>query len=129
MVASSFVTVSLDPPLVAFCVQWTSTTWPRLEQAPYLGISVLAESQDHVAGQVASKNRDRFEGLDIHVSDEGAIFVKKATAWMLCSVESTINAGDHGVVIMRIEGLSKYTETDPLVFHGSRFRALAPQNA
>lgn len=41
LAASTFVPVSLDPPLVAFCVQNSSTTWPNLRGAPRLGISVL----------------------------------------------------------------------------------------
>ncbi|MGY4098821.1 flavin reductase family protein [Nocardia sp. R16R-3T] len=125
MVASSFVAVSIEPPLVAFCVQWSSTTWPRLAKVPRLGVSVLAEAQDSLAQQMASKDGDRFKGLELHVSD-GAVFVEGAAAWMLCSVDSVLAAGDHGIVLMRIEALTTSATTSSLVFHRSRFRNLAP---
>ncbi|MGQ4596376.1 flavin reductase [Nocardia sp. R6R-6] len=125
MVASSFVTVSFEPPLVAFCVQWSSTTWPRLAGAPRLGVSILAEAQGALAQQMASKHGDRFKGLDLHVRDT-AVFVEGAAVWMLCSVESTFDAGDHGIVLLRIEALTTSATASSLVFHRSKFRALAP---
>ena len=53
--ASSFTSVSLDPPLVSLCVAHTSTTWPLLRGADRLGVSILGEAQDYdgpVAGAV-----------------------------------------------------------------------------
>ena len=62
LAASTFVPVSLDPPLVSFCVQNTSETWPKLKDLPYLGISVLGESHDEAARTLAAKTGDRFAG-------------------------------------------------------------------
>src|SRR5271156_2463247 len=76
LAASTFVPVSLDPPLVSFCVQNTSTTWPRLKDLPKLGISVLGESHDEEAKTLAAKTGDRFAGLETVSSESGAVFIK-----------------------------------------------------
>src|SRR5258708_28096524 len=46
LAASSFVSVSLDPPLVSVCIGHSSTTWPVLRTADRLGISVLGAHQE-----------------------------------------------------------------------------------
>ena len=59
LVASSFqVGISLDPPLVLFAVQHTSTSWPKLKNADRIGVSVLGEAHDLAARQLASKAAD-----------------------------------------------------------------------
>src|SRR5918996_3296384 len=58
LAASTFVPVSLEPPLVSFCVQNTSETWPRLKDVARLGISVLGEAHDDAARALAAKTGD-----------------------------------------------------------------------
>jgi flavin reductase (DIM6/NTAB) family NADH-FMN oxidoreductase RutF len=125
LAASSFVTVSLDPPLVAFCIQWTSTTWPKLERLPRIGVSVLGEAHDSAARALASKGGDRFASVRTDVTDDGAVFIDGASAWLDCSVETVFPAGDHGIVLLRLHGLTMDPAISPLVFHGSAFRRLA----
>ncbi|MGW0949210.1 flavin reductase family protein [Streptomyces sp. NPDC002623] len=124
MAVSSFTSVSLDPPLVSVCMQNTSTTWPRLRGAARLGVSVLAEGQDAVARSLAARGGDRFAGVEWSVTEGGAVLVGGAAAWLDCEVEGEYAAGDHTVVLLRVRSLSGDPERAPLVFHGSRFRAL-----
>lgn len=129
MVASSFVTVSLEPPLVAFCVQWTSTTWPRLEPLARIGVSVLGEVHDAAARQLASRVDDRFANLPVETTAEGAVLLHGAGAWLECSVEQVFPAGDHGIVLMRLHALTLHEGVEPLVFAQSAFRRLAADSA
>lgn len=124
MVASSFVAVSIEPALVAFCVQWTSQTWGALKDLPRIGISVLGEGHDRNVRRLASRAEDKFDQLGLSVSEDGAVFIDGATAWLDCRVETVVPAGDHGIVLLKIEALTLRPQAEPLVFHGSQFRAL-----
>lgn len=127
LAASTFVPVSLDPPLVSFCVQNTSETWPKLKDLPALGISVLGESHDAAARTLAAKTGDRFAGLDTHSRDSGAVFVHGTSVWLESSVEQLVTAGDHTIVVLRVNDLTVNDDPaaqGPIVFHRSAFRRL-----
>lgn len=124
LAASTFVPVSLEPPLVSFCVQNTSTTWPRLKELPMLGISVLGEAHDEAARTLAAKTGDRFAGLETVSSESGAVFIKGTGLWLESSVEQLIPAGDHTIVVLRVNEVTIDAEVAPIVFHRSGFRRL-----
>lgn len=124
LAASTFVPVSLDPPLVAFCVQNTSTTWPKLRAVPVLGISVLGEAHDAAARALAAKTGDRFAGLETVSNGGGAVFIKGTSVWLESAVEQLVPAGDHTIVVLRIRDLTVHPEVAPIVFHRSTFRRL-----
>jgi flavin reductase (DIM6/NTAB) family NADH-FMN oxidoreductase RutF len=124
LAVSTFVPVSLEPPLVSFCVQNTSTTWPKLKGVPTLGISVLGESHDEAARTLAAKTGDRFAGLETASSDAGAVFIKGTALWLESAIEQLIPAGDHTIVVLRVTEITVDAEVTPIVFHRSAFRRL-----
>ncbi|MEZ0354001.1 flavin reductase family protein [Mycobacterium sp. pR1184] len=124
LAASTFVPVSLDPPLVSFCVQNTSTTWPKLKDLPMLGISVLGEAHDEAARTLAAKTGDRFAGMETVSYESGAVFIKGTGLWLESAIEQTIPAGDHVIVVLRVNEVAIDAEVAPIVFHRSVFRRL-----
>jgi flavin reductase (DIM6/NTAB) family NADH-FMN oxidoreductase RutF len=124
MAASSFTSVSLDPPLVSVCVANTSTTWPKLARLDRLGLSVLAGDHAPIAKQLAAKTGDRFSGVDWTATDSGAVFMHGATLWLECAPFKRIEAGDHEIVVLQIVALAMYPDVTPMVFHRSNFHEL-----
>jgi len=122
--ASTFVPVSLDPPLVSFCIQNDSRTWLQLKDLPALGISVLGEAHDSVALALAAKTADKFVGLETVSSAGGAVFVKGTSVWLESAVEQVVPAGDHAIVVLRIHEITVHDDVPPMVFHRSIFRRL-----
>ena len=127
LAASTFVPVSLEPPLVSFSVQNTSTTWPKLVNLPKLGISVLGESHDAAAKTLAAKTGDRFAGLETTSSEAGAVFIHGTSVWLETSIEQLVLAGDHTIVVLAVHDITVHDDIAPIVFHRSTFRRLGTQ--
>jgi flavin reductase (DIM6/NTAB) family NADH-FMN oxidoreductase RutF len=124
MAASSFTSVSMDPPLVSVCIQHTSTTWPVLRERQRLGVSVLAQDHEDVGKQLASKSGDRFVGVAWEATPDGGVLVGGSTAWLECSLHAEVPAGDHLIALLEIHSMTADPDTAPLVFHASTFRRL-----
>lgn len=124
LAASSFTSVSLDPPLVSICVANTSTTWPALREAPRFGISILSAHQELAGRQLASRAEDRFANLGWRSTEDGAVVLDGASAWLHCSTHAVYPGGDHDIVVLRIHDLDADAAINPLVFHASKFRQL-----
>jgi 3-hydroxy-9,10-secoandrosta-1,3,5(10)-triene-9,17-dione monooxygenase reductase component len=117
LAANSFTSVSLDPPLVSFCVAHTSTTWPRLRAAERYCVNILSAPQREICLRFAAKGGDRFAGLDWTESPGGGPLIDGALAWLECSVEAEYAAGDHVIVVARVHHLDRRHDGDPLIFY------------
>jgi flavin reductase (DIM6/NTAB) family NADH-FMN oxidoreductase RutF len=121
LVASSFTSVSLAPPLVSFSIANGSRTWPDLRQAGHLGVTVLADHHGAVARQLAGPASTRFDGLDLKVSDTGAATLNDGIAWFDTTIEQALEAGDHTIVLLRLHAVDHTDHSLPLIFHRSGF--------
>lgn len=123
--ASSFVPVSLDPPLISVCVAHTSTTWPKLRGLPHIGISVLGAQQEQTARRLGARTGDRFADVAWRATVNGCVLLDGAAAWYDCAIVQQVPAGDHDIVLFGIHDLDAASDIRPLVFHASRYRKLA----
>ncbi|QRY64284.1 flavin reductase family protein [Gordonia sp. PDNC005] len=128
IVASSFTSVSLDPPLVSVNIARTSTTLPVLSDAEHWGVSVLSHEQHQVADLLRRPASERFDGVDWAATDAGAVQIDGATAGFHTRVHSILPAGDHVIALLEVRGHFTCPDSDPLVFHRSRFRRLEQEN-
>jgi len=124
LAASSFTSVSLDPPLVSFSIARTSKTWPDLRTATHLGITILAEHHGDVCRQLAGPVDQRFDGVAFTASDDGAVTLDDGLARFDCTIHQEVEAGDHIVVLLALHAVEQSTG-QPLVFHRSEFGRLA----
>jgi flavin reductase (DIM6/NTAB) family NADH-FMN oxidoreductase RutF len=125
LAASSFTTVSLEPPLVSFSIAVTSKTWPDLRRATRLGLTVLAEHHGAVCRQLAGDVDHRFDGLHVSATALGAATLDDGLARFECSIYREVEAGDHVIVLLRLHAVDHSDTSSPLVFHRSGFGRLS----
>ncbi|GAA2362831.1 MULTISPECIES: flavin reductase family protein [Streptomyces] len=130
MTATAFMSVSLDPPLVMVSVRNGSRMDDLLARQPLWAVSVLSESQRHIAGRFAMKGRisDRLLFEDIPYTRgeaTGAPLVGGALAIVECRTEQRVTAGDHTLVVGRVlRAGTPSADGGPLMYFRGRYHTL-----
>ncbi|QUH02108.1 flavin reductase family protein [Saccharopolyspora erythraea] len=125
MAVSSFTSVSLEPPLVGFLPGKSSTTFPAIARSGTFCANVLASGQEDVCRALASSGGDNFAEVSWHPGPHGDPVLDGIVAWIGCTIEAVHDAGDHHLVIGRVDDLAADTTADPLLFFRSRYHRLA----
>ena len=119
-VAQSFVSLSLDPPLIAICPAKSSTSWPKLRAAGAFCVNMLHAGQVEVCNQFARSGGDgddKFSGVEWQPGVTGAPVLADALAWIECTLHDEVEAGDHTVAIGRVVAYERTApNADPLLF-------------
>jgi 3-hydroxy-9,10-secoandrosta-1,3,5(10)-triene-9,17-dione monooxygenase reductase component len=125
VVANSFTSVSLAPPLVLFCVSRLSSTWPRIEQARRFAVNILGEHQEDLSRLFATRGADRFGGVDWHVGVGGSPVLHDTLAHLDCDFWAEYDGGDHIIVVGKVLDLGLARDAGPLLFFRGRYGRLA----
>ncbi|MCW3818417.1 flavin reductase family protein [Micromonospora sp. DR5-3] len=116
--ATSFTSVSTDPPLVSFRLGRESSRWPTMARAEHLAVHLLAAEQQEAARILAAGGIDRFAahpGWD--TGPFGVPLIGDALAVLLCTVVRRIEAGDHTIVLGAPLAFGAGPDGDPLPHH------------
>ncbi|PSL00188.1 flavin reductase (DIM6/NTAB) family NADH-FMN oxidoreductase RutF [Murinocardiopsis flavida] len=125
--ATSFTSVSLDPPLVSFYINAASGSWPGIRDARSFAVNVLADDQSGAAARFAARNTDRFAPpTRWHRGADGLPLLDGAVAHVLCCRHDILAVGDHWLVVGRVAHAEVATATRPLVYHRSRYGGFTP---
>ncbi len=119
--ANSFTSVSLDPPLVLFCVGRTSTTWPRIERARRFAVNVLGEHQEELSRLFATRGVDRFAQTEWHAGVGGSPVLHDVLAYVDCEFWAEYDGGDHIIVVGQVLDLGITHNAGPLLFYQGQY--------
>jgi flavin reductase (DIM6/NTAB) family NADH-FMN oxidoreductase RutF len=129
LIVNSLASVSLAPPLVSFCPSRASRTWSRMRRSERFGISVLGRGHEAFARRAARAGADRFSGLDWSAGRGGVPLVAGALATLECELVAEHPAGDHWIVVGRVQEACSAPPAEPLVFFGGGFGTVASGGA
>ncbi|MGC2854248.1 flavin reductase family protein [Novispirillum sp. DQ9] len=112
---SAFSSVSLDPPLVLFCLDKRASGAAAFREG-HFAINILQEGQRQVSIQFASRLDDKWQGVAHEVNAHGVPLIGDALARLECAVHRVVDGGDHDIIIGRVEAIDYQTGGQPLLY-------------
>lgn len=125
LTVNSFSAVSLQPPLVLWCLDNASHNLEAFRHASHHAINVLAAGQVDLSNRFATWPVDRFVGLPWQPGAGGAPLFPGCSASFEVVNEASYPGGDHTIFVGRVEKFSEAGDLAPLLFHVGRYRALS----
>ena len=120
LTASSFNSVSLDPPLVLWSLGEAANSMPVFSGNSHYVINVLAADQAELAERFSRRSDDPFANVAYDLSRTGQPILKGVSAWFECHNRSRYPEGDHVIFVGEVETCAAHPQT-ALIFHGGRF--------
>jgi 3-hydroxy-9,10-secoandrosta-1,3,5(10)-triene-9,17-dione monooxygenase reductase component len=124
LTANSFTAVSLDPPLVLFCVGKTTKTGQVIHTVKGFAVNILQREQQDLSTYFAGGWTHSYPPEFTFLEWEGGPRLDGCAAAIGCSIHAIHDGGDHWIVVGRVLALHRTPCASPLLFHGSRYACL-----
>lgn len=118
--ANSFTSVSLDPAMLLWCQSRASQRHDSFVGAEKFALHVMARAQDRITWAFAT-SAEAFEHCDYTLSEDGVPLIHGCPARFECTTHERVAAGDHTVIIARIDKVTLAGEPDARVFLGAEY--------
>ena len=118
LTATSFASLSLDPPLVLFCLANSASCFDAFERAEAFAVNILAHGQDELSNRFASRGEDKFRDAGTDRGSLGSPYLDGALVRMECSIQNRHPGGDHVIYIGQVEQVELGDGAPLLYFQG-----------
>jgi 3-hydroxy-9,10-secoandrosta-1,3,5(10)-triene-9,17-dione monooxygenase reductase component len=123
----SFVSLSLDPPLVCFNVQKDSSVHDVIVKADYFLVHVLREDQASISDQFADPDLSTLDSVDSSIMMEGPLGIPSLRSYLVrfeCRTTQIYDGGDHSILLGCVEGIEEGEPGRPVVYHQRAYHAI-----
>jgi flavin reductase (DIM6/NTAB) family NADH-FMN oxidoreductase RutF len=122
---NSFTSVSLEPPLVLWCMDKKSDRYHAFTNARSYTVSILGTAHQEVSSRLAKQGHHSLDGIALRATELGPPALADSLAVFECVAEAMHDAGDHAILIGRVVRFSRHDDGAPLVFFRGKYGALA----
>jgi flavin reductase (DIM6/NTAB) family NADH-FMN oxidoreductase RutF len=123
MTANAFMSISLDPPLIAISVAEKAKMLGRIRKASRFAVSILSRPMESIAWHFSGKMKHHLP--EVFEECDGLPVIRNALAAFTADVAEEILAGDHTIFLGRVSSLIQGSEHEPLIFNRGHFAVLA----
>jgi flavin reductase (DIM6/NTAB) family NADH-FMN oxidoreductase RutF len=125
LTASSFVTLSFDPPMVMFAIQKSADSYSSIVESKAFGVSLLHQSQSGMAAAFSRRGRDKIDNTQfLHGKSLRCPLIPDALAHVECETSQIVMSGDHAIVVGVVED-AQIHGGDPLLYLGGKYGTFA----
>jgi flavin reductase (DIM6/NTAB) family NADH-FMN oxidoreductase RutF len=126
--ANSFTSLSLDPPLVLFCLDRKIASFDAFHSNRHFAINVLRHDQEDLSRRFATSQTDKFNGLEFETWATGCPILKGCLAAFECDIQQVIEAGDHVIIIGEVNKIRHDADGGrPLLYYRGKYSQIAAQ--
>lgn len=122
---SSFCSVSLEPPLVLFCLGKNTSNLDAYAGSRCFAVNVLAESQMDLSENFARQSDDKFQGISFQEGKNGCPIFPGCVATLECTLIDTHDGGDHIIIVGRVDRLRTTPDGAPLLRYRGDYAIIA----
>ena len=126
LTANSFTSLSLDPPLVLFCLDYKALSFDAFRETSNFVVNVLSEGQKELSAHFARSSVDKWNGIEFEIWNTGCPVLPQSIAVLECLTVARHEGGDHLIIIGQVERF-RYDENEikPLLYYKGRYRAIS----
>lgn len=125
MTANSFTSVSLDPPMLLWCIDKRANSHTVFSKAKYFAVNILAADQIQISNNFARPKEDRFDGIHYVEGIGRSLLIKDVAAQFECELLEEIDAGDHIILLGKVLSFNDFGRA-PLLYHQGAYSAILP---
>ncbi|MCG5239696.1 flavin reductase family protein [Azospirillum doebereinerae] len=123
---NSFSSVSLDPPLVQFCLGRAAMSFEAFTTAPSFAVNILADDQEDLSARFSRRDlQERWAGVAVETWDTGVPILSGCLASLECDRAHLFDGGDHVIVVGRVRRLASREDGAPLLYVRGRYGRVA----
>ena len=127
--ANSFSSVSLEPPLLLFCLDRGSYSFGHFSKTKTFAVNVLTDRQEDVSAHFARPSEDKWRHVGYDLCSVGCPVFADALAVFECVTHAVHDGGDHIIVVGEVVQFSHKADVDPLLYYRGRYARIAAEDS
>jgi len=121
---NAFTSVSLNPPLVLFCLGKSAYQFGIFAEAPSFAVNVLSADQQALSDRFAQEAEDDLADVSFRRLMTGSPILSGCLTALDCITEKHFDAGDHLIVVGKVQAIDEPRDDEPLIYFESGYRRL-----
>jgi flavin reductase (DIM6/NTAB) family NADH-FMN oxidoreductase RutF len=121
---NSFASVSLNPPMVLFCLDKGASVYESFAESGIFTINILAEKQSELSKLYSSPVAVDWKGISYDIGENNCPVLNESIAYLECSTENILDGGDHSIFLLKVNNLKQLSNDKPLLYFKGEYSKL-----